>query len=379
MQIAAYYFPNYHVDKRNEEYHGANWTEWELMKCARPRFAGHRQPRIPLWGYEDEADPQVMAKKIGTAKNYGVDAFIFDWYWYDQNSYLQRALDEGFLPAVKGKDFKFALMWANHDWYDRHPAGFENAKMDNCKLLYKCDITPENITEVWDHLIERYFASENYWKIDGKLYFSIYSPRLFIARMGGVAQAAKALEELRNRVSRAGLPELHLNAVMYDNLDSAPECSMEMRQEQSSIMGIDSFTNYNWSGTSNEWTKFPVVDNRQAAAEFLEIIKRNMKIAAGKYYPVITTGFDASPRTIQSDVFREGVYPFVPVMESEPESFAQALEDYARLLPDKPAADRIIFINAWNEWTEGSYLEPDDKLGFAMLEKLKRFKEKISG
>ena len=64
MDIAAYYFPNYHADKRNEEYRGPGWTEWELMKCARPRFEGHRQPKVPVWGYEDEADPQVMAKKL---------------------------------------------------------------------------------------------------------------------------------------------------------------------------------------------------------------------------------------------------------------------------------------------------------------------------
>ena len=83
MDIAAYYFPNYHADAKNEEVHGRNWTEWELMKCARSRFAGHQQPKVPVWGYEDEADPAVMAKKIDTAKAYGIDAFIFDWYWYD--------------------------------------------------------------------------------------------------------------------------------------------------------------------------------------------------------------------------------------------------------------------------------------------------------
>ena len=96
MQTAAYYFPNYHLDKRNEEFHGKGWTEWELMKCARPRFEGHRQPRIPLWGYLDEADPQVMEQKINAAADHGIDSFVFDWYWYD-GPYLQRALDEGFL------------------------------------------------------------------------------------------------------------------------------------------------------------------------------------------------------------------------------------------------------------------------------------------
>ena len=62
-EVAAYYFPNYHLDKTNEKWHGPGWNEWELLKAAKPRFEGHIQPRVPMWGYEDEADPEVMAKK----------------------------------------------------------------------------------------------------------------------------------------------------------------------------------------------------------------------------------------------------------------------------------------------------------------------------
>lgn len=62
-EIGAYYFPNYHHDTRNDRWHGHGWNEWRLLKAAQPRFAGHNQPKVPLWGYEDEADPAVMAKK----------------------------------------------------------------------------------------------------------------------------------------------------------------------------------------------------------------------------------------------------------------------------------------------------------------------------
>lgn len=378
MKTAAYYFPNYHVDRRNEEFHGKNWTEWELMKCAVPRFPGHRQPRIPVWGYEDEADPEVMSKKIRTALQYGIDAFIFDWYWYDGTSYLQRALDEGFIPAVKDTGFKFALMWANHDWYDRHPVGFDNAKTENCRKLYHCGIDMDNIGGIWDYLIENYLSSPYYWQPDGKLYYSIYTPRLFISRLGSMANAAKALEQFREKASRAGLPELHLNAVMYDNLESSCADSMQLRQSWKNQLGFDSFTNYNCSGTSPEWCNFPQADTRRATEEFMEIVSRNLQLDCGAYFPVITTGFDASPRTIQSEVFREGQYPYIPVMESDPEIFAETLARCADLLKNKPENEKIIFINAWNEWTEGSYLEPDDRNGFALLEKIKEFKEKIN-
>ena len=83
IQTAVYYFPDYHVDPRNEAIHGTKWTEWELMKCARSRFEGHVQPKVPLWGYEDEADPKVMAKKINAAVNYGVAPVCCNLFWWD--------------------------------------------------------------------------------------------------------------------------------------------------------------------------------------------------------------------------------------------------------------------------------------------------------
>ena len=61
IEVFAYYFPNYHLDARNALTHGPQWDEWSLVKEARPRFPGHVQPKVPLWGYEDEADPQAMA------------------------------------------------------------------------------------------------------------------------------------------------------------------------------------------------------------------------------------------------------------------------------------------------------------------------------
>ena len=100
ITIAAYYFPNYHTDDtRNIRALGAGWSEWELVKAAQPRFPGHDQPKVPLWGYTDEKDPKVMAQKIKTASDYGINCFIFDWYMYEDGPFLNRCLDEGFLKA----------------------------------------------------------------------------------------------------------------------------------------------------------------------------------------------------------------------------------------------------------------------------------------
>jgi Glycosyltransferase WbsX len=120
-ELAAYYFGNYHLDHRNETQHGPGWTEWRLVEAARPRFEGHIQPKVPLWGYEDESNPAVFQRKIKAASDSGLSAFIFDWYWYDDGPFLQAALEKGYLGASNREQLKFAIMWANHDWFDIHP------------------------------------------------------------------------------------------------------------------------------------------------------------------------------------------------------------------------------------------------------------------
>ena len=117
--VAVYYFGNYHPrDPRNEAQKGRGWTEWELVKSAKPRFPGHQQPKVPLWGYEDESDPKVMERKIAAAADHGIDVFLFDWYHYNDGPFLDRPLDRGFLGAANCDRLKFALMWANHDWIE---------------------------------------------------------------------------------------------------------------------------------------------------------------------------------------------------------------------------------------------------------------------
>src|ERR1041384_3177331 len=89
ITVVSYYFGNYHPgDPRNAKQKGPDWSEWELVKNAKPRFPGHEQPHVPLWGYQDESKPAVMAQKIAAAADHGIDAFIFDWYYYDDGPFL---------------------------------------------------------------------------------------------------------------------------------------------------------------------------------------------------------------------------------------------------------------------------------------------------
>ncbi len=100
IQVGAYYFPGYHVDKQNDAHKVPNFTEWPWLKAAKPRFEGHQQPRIPLWGYEDESLPEVMEKKIDAAVSYGLDYFIFDWYYYDSGIFFEILLLENRREAL---------------------------------------------------------------------------------------------------------------------------------------------------------------------------------------------------------------------------------------------------------------------------------------
>src|SRR4029079_17471159 len=144
ITVASYYFGNYHPgDPRNVKMKGAGWSEWELVKAARPRFPGHQQPKVPQWGYGDESDPRVMEQKIAAAADHGIDAFIFDWYYYDDGPFLQRGLDSGFLKAANPR-VKFALMWANHDWTEIHP--YRRGAPQT--LLYPGRVSPENFRRI---------------------------------------------------------------------------------------------------------------------------------------------------------------------------------------------------------------------------------------
>ena len=149
--VCAYYFPNYHKDKRNLLVHGKNWDEWELVKKAVPRFDGHLLPNVPLWGYEDESDPKVFEKKIEAASSHGVNCFLWDWYWYEDGPFLQKCLEKGYLKSSNKSKVKFAIHWANHNWVDIHPAIRSTVK--NPHTLYNGEITEKAFEEMTDYII----------------------------------------------------------------------------------------------------------------------------------------------------------------------------------------------------------------------------------
>ena len=113
--IAAFVWPAYSNNPATKQFWNENCGEWQSVISSKPKFEGHRQPRVPLWGYVDEQSPDVMEMEIKTALNYGVNVFIYDWYFYEDNFFLEECLQNGFLKAKNCNDMKFYLMYANHD------------------------------------------------------------------------------------------------------------------------------------------------------------------------------------------------------------------------------------------------------------------------
>ncbi len=210
--VAAYIWPSYTGDEpRTKMFWPEGMGEWQTVRSAGAKFPGHMWPRKPLWGYQNEADPYVMQMQIEAATDHGVNVFIYDWYWYDNRPFLEQCLNNGFLKAKNRDKMKFYLMWANHDvtslWDKRissHPNMIWTGRVDRNQFEYICKRN-----------IEKYFKSEQYYKINGEPVFMIYDLSNLVEGLGGQKETADALNWFKNEVIKAGFPGLHLQLCMW--------------------------------------------------------------------------------------------------------------------------------------------------------------------
>jgi hypothetical protein len=369
IEVTAYYFPNYHPDARNDRWHGKGWTEWELVKAARPRFPGHRQPIVPAWGYFDEADPKWAAREIDLAADHGLTTFLYDWYWYEDGPYLQDGLEKGFLQAANNRRMKFALMWANHDWTNIHPATFTNKP----ETLAKGRVTRDAFEKLTDHVVRTYFSRPNYFRIDGTPYFSIYEMGTFIAGLGGLPQAKEALQSFRKKAQAAGHPGLHLNGILWGVRVLPSEIKLTDPNRVITELGLSSVGSYTWVHYYDPNSDgFPKGSYAKAAERNYALWEEHRKSLPVPYHINVTMGWDSSPRTVQTDTFESRGYPWTAVLEGNtPAAFKVALSRAKAFVSRPEIAQKIVTINAWNEWTEGSYLLPDKANGTAYLKAIR--------
>ena len=348
--VAAYIWPSCHHDKRFGDMLWPEGTgEWEIIRKGTPRFDGHYQPKVPLWGYEPDDDSNVMEKWIDAATDHGVNVFIFDWYWFDNGPFLESSLNNGFLKAKNNEKMKFYVMWANHD-VKRNYWNVHRYK-DDTSILWDGAVDLENFKIIVDRVISQYFKLPNYFKIDGKPVFSVFSIQNLTEGLGGLEQAKLALDYFREETKKAGFPGLHLQLIG----NGAPN---ENLLNQIEILGANSITKYNWGGPHPE-------DYIQWGMESIERRKTWDEALSIPFFPNASIGWDDSPR------FPEKGKKDVVHYNKSPEAFAGFLQKAKEYCDEHPDQPKLITIFSWNEWIEGGYLLPDIKYGFGHLEAVK--------
>ncbi|HDR50578.1 MAG TPA: hypothetical protein ENN90_03005 [Mariniphaga anaerophila] len=356
--VAAYIWPSCHHDERFGDMLWPEGTgEWEIIKKGNPRFEGHYQPKVPLWGYELDDDPEVMEKWIDAATDHGVNVFIFDWYWFDEGPFLESSLNNGFLKAKNKAKMQFYLMWANHDvrrnYWNVHKFS------DDTSIMWEGAVDWENFQIIVDRVIKNYFSQPNYFKIDGCPVYSVFSIHNLIKSFGTVEETRKAIEYFREETKKAGFPDLHLQMIVFQGP------GQDLLQNLETI-GVNSLTKYNWGGPHPE-------DYIHWGAESMERRKQWEEAASIPYFPNVSIGWDDSPR------FPHKGKEHVVHYNKTPEGFAAYLQKAKEYCDEHPEQPKLITVFSWNEWIEGGYLLPDMKYGFGHLEAVKRvFKEEYN-
>ncbi len=348
--VCAFIWPSCHDDSLGR----TNWEEgigeWEVIKKGDPRFPGHYQPKQPLWGHEMDNDPVVVEKWIQTALAYGVNTFIYDWYWFDHYPYLESALNDGFLKAPSNQKMEFFIMWANHNvkhnYWNYHKWG------DDESLLWTGDIDPADFPKIVDRVISQYFVLPNYTKINGCPVFAIFSTDLFVKSFGCEEKALEAMEYMRAEVRKAGFPDMHY--MMMDGGGHIFNETTKARMDKRMFLRPDSYALYNMGGFDPDYMKHcqTAAGLRADWDEYLDI----------PMFPTVSIGWDDTPRFPakgENDVTR---------FNHSPEAFKNYLFETKKYADEHPEQPKFVMINAWNEWVEGSYLLPDKYWGYAWLE-----------
>jgi hypothetical protein len=359
--VAAYVWPSYTGDEpRTRMFWPEGNGEWETVRKAGAKFPGHNWPRRPLWGYCNEADPYVMEMQINAAADHGVNVFIYDWYWYDGRPFLEQCLNNGYLKARNNDRVKFYLMWANHDV--THLWDIRISQIED-NIIWKASVDRREFETIARRMIEKYFTHPSYYTIDGKPVLMIYDLNKLVNGLGGIDQTADAFAWFREQAVKAGLKGLNLQLTSWGakhlNLSGVDMGASATPNDVVKRIGFDSLTHYqmvHFTPIDREYTEIiPDMVNEWALMD---------KSYDVPYYPHVSIGWDNNPRYTG---FRPGV-----VKNNTPANVQKALELAKGYVDSHPNQAPLVTVNSWNEWTETSYLQPDNLFGYGYLEAVKK-------
>jgi len=322
------------------------FTEWTNVARARPIFRGHRQPRLPAdLGFYDLRLPEARHAQAALAAEYGIHGFCYYHYWFNGRRLLERPFND--VLASGQPDFPFCLCWANESWTRRWLG-------EDREVLLTQTYSPEDDLEHARWLAGA-FSDSRYLRTDGRPIFLVYRP-------ADLPSARRTTDVWRQTCMREGVGEPYLIGVDAhcpgrDFRDDGFDATLVFEPQLGALQGAfdDGFSRRKLARN----LRVGVMHGRVKAYDYREArATMNRRV---RNFPTIRSVFvrwDNTPR--------RGAHGIVMV-SSSPEAFGHELRWASTGLPES----QLLFINAWNEWAEGNYLEPDQEFGMAYLEALR--------
>jgi lipopolysaccharide biosynthesis protein len=336
-KLIAFYLTQYHPIPENDDWWGKGFTEWTNVTKATPLFDGHYQPRLPAdMGFYDLRVCETRREQISLAKKYGIDGFCYHYYWFSGKRLLEQPLED--MLSDSESDMPFCLCWANENWTRRWDAAEH-------EVLIRQHYLPE------DDL--GFIRSLMPYLSDGRYILADEKPLLIVYRPQHLPDPQKTLEIWRDYCHEQGLGEIHVAAALtHGNLDYAqfgfdsgvefPPHNLMCKNHADSIQFTKPFRGF-------------IGEYQEIANLYLQREYPHQDIYRGVF-----PAWDNTPRTGDRGMI---------VLGSSPENYRKWLSQAIHLTrQDFPAKERFVFINAWNEWAEGCYLEPDRAHGKRYLE-----------
>lgn len=349
IRAIALYLPQFHPVPENDEWWGKGFTEWRNVARARPLFPGHYQPHLPAdLGFYDLRLPEAREGQAEMARQYGIHGFCYYHYWFTGRRILERPFNE---VLASGKpDFPFCLCWANEDWTRAWDGGKTN-------ILLGQNYSHEDDLAHINSLLPA-FRDPRYIRVNGRPLFLVY-------RTGLLPDPKRTAEIWREAAIRAGVGDLYLVRVERFARDVDPaaigfDATMEFAPDADAMAarrfhdGLPGFLSRRGI-ISRAYAQNRVVRYADLAESML-----SRPMPSFKRFRCVTPMWDNSARRKQ--------HAWITI-DSTPELYQNWLETIAAQTRERYQGDeRLVFINAWNEWAEGNHLEPDLKWGRAYLE-----------
>lgn len=335
-KVIAFYLPQFHPIPENDAWWGEGFTEWVGVARAEPLFRGHYQPHLPAdLGYYDLRLPQVREEQAELARQYGVHAFCYYHYWFGGKRLLERPFNE--VLSSGRPDLPFVLCWANEPWSRRWNGRAQDVLQPQA---YSAEDDLAHIRWLLPAL-----GDDRAVRVDGKPVLIIYQAR-------DLPDPAATVDRWRTEVARAGLEGLHLLTVEtgWDEGWDATEAGFDAK-----ILFQPQFSRLQTA------PRLAVGPDSLRVYDYAEAVRVLSSVPSVSYptYEAVCAGWDNTPRTGSAGWVLHG---------STPELYERWLRAAVDRAVSKPVDERIVFVNAWNEWGEGAHLEPDQRHGPAYLE-----------